>query len=135
MMQKLHIDLGDMLEALPLAWNDDTRRVYAPHHSDSPAAGQCVVSSLLIQKHFGGKLIRCRVQPPGESLVHYFNEVNGMMIDSTRSQFGPIYPTYSNFWPDPPVDLYIFPGTWESVRLLESRVLDIMNSTYVYGWK
>ena len=82
------LTLDDLIYGIPLSWGDDTRgneRAFGKH----PAAGQCTVSSLLIQKHCGGKIVRCEVGATGYSgIVHYFNELEGgVKVDVTGGQF------------------------------------------------
>lgn len=127
-MEKLSLD--DLVYAIPKAWNAETlgneKRV-----GDHPAAGQCVVSSLLVQRHHGGIIIRCEVG--GESwnrVRHYFNELEGgVTIDTTRAQFG------GNGWrkphrlflKNPPTKTYIFDDTWHRVEILEERVREVLS--------
>ena len=51
----------------------------------NPALGQCAVTALVVQDHFGGDLMRGMVD--GES--HYWNRIDGVDVDLTLSQFGP----------------------------------------------
>ena len=48
------------------------------------SCGQCAITSLIVQKYFGGT-IRCIKLNCGDT--HYFNIVNGQIIDLTREQF------------------------------------------------
>lgn len=111
--------LGDLVRAIPEVWCPETRGNES-YTGDHPAAGQCVVSSLLIQRHCGGDIIRCQVG--GESwrrVVHYFNELpGGVKIDVTGAQFDRRSP-YRMFQVNPPVKRYIFNDTWERVDLME----------------
>jgi hypothetical protein len=44
------------------------------------------VTALVLQDHFGGRLLRCE-SPTGS---HYFNRLpDGTVLDATRAQFGP----------------------------------------------
>lgn len=127
--------LDELLWAIPLAWSPETRDPpgarYAPVESVNLAAkGQCIASTLLIQKHCGGNMIRCVIG--GKSTVpHYFNELPyGIWVDVTRSQFlsrSPVRQLKRN----PDKKLWEFKDTWERVDLLERRVEYCLSSTYV----
>lgn len=140
-MNQLKISLSDLLEVLPLAWCSETRSengtdCYAKDEPNChPSRGQCVVSSLLIRKHFDGNLMRCTVRTQKNAVApHYFNEINGMWIDSTRAQFNDNLAGYEDIERDPSTHLYIRHDTWRRVRLLEQRALDIINAPYNFGW-
>lgn len=118
------MNLQDLLWAVPRAWNDDTR-VAVQGMGNHPAAGQSVPSSLLIQKHFGGQIVFCEVGGSTYNRTyHWFNDLDGVMVDVTRAQFKNQLP-YRKFKKVPlnnkwPVD------TWQRVDLLEDRVLDLL---------
>lgn len=117
--------LDQLIRAIPLAWNDETlgNEKRANNH---PAAGQCVVSSLLIQRHCGGDIVRCAVGGEYRRTVHYFNELeHGVKIDVTGAQFDRRSP-YRLFKVNPDKKLYIFDDTWYRVDILESRVIDVL---------
>lgn len=124
----MQISLSDLIEALPYAWNNETRG-NEKYHGDHPAAGQCTVSSLLIQRHHGGEIVRCEVG--GDSsygrIIHYFNQIKGAWIDSTAGQFSKRSPR-RKFQVEPKESLYIFRDTWQRVDLLEYRVRDILDN-------
>lgn len=119
------LKLDELIYGIPLSWNEETRgneRFTGKH----PAAGQCTVSSLLIQRHCGGKIVRTEVGSGYAGIVHYFNELDGgIKIDVTGGQFKAISP-YRKFKRDPDPSTYIFADTWDRVDLLESRVMDAL---------
>lgn len=121
------LSLDQLVRAIPLAWNNETLG-NEKHASNHPASGQCVVSSLLIQRHCGGEIIRCEVGGNHQYLrvKHYFNEINGVWVDSTTSQFMLRSPRRL-FTRNPPVASYIFNDTWHRVDLLEYRVMDVLD--------
>lgn len=122
----MKLTLDQLVRAIPLAWNEDTLG-NEKHASDHPAAGQCTVSSLLIQRHCGGDIVRCKVGGEYKRVVHYFNELpGGVKIDVTGGQFLKKSP-HRMFWVNPPEKLYIFDDTWHRVDLLESRVMDVLD--------
>lgn len=46
--------------------------------------GQCAITSLIVQKYFGGTIHRIKLN---DGNTHYFNVVNEQIIDLTREQF------------------------------------------------
>lgn len=124
----IKLTLDELVRAIPRAWNEDTRgnEKFTGTH---PAAGQCTVSALLIQRHCGGDIIRCQVG--GDSyrrVVHYFNELDGgVKIDVAGGQFDLRSP-YRMFQRNPKQSLYIFNDTFDRVEHLEYRVLDVLNA-------
>ena len=67
------------------SWSAATSADPAGWTPANPAWGQCAVSSLVVQDHFGGALLRC-LSPNGS---HYFNALpDGSWLDTTGQQFG-----------------------------------------------
>lgn len=122
----IKLTLDELVRAIPLCWNEETRG-NEKFTGDHPAAGQCTVSALLIQRHCGGDIIRCQVG--GDSyrrVVHYFNELDGgVKIDVAGGQFDRRSP-YRLFQANPDPKVYIFNDTWDRVELLEWRVHDLL---------
>lgn len=118
--------LDQLAYALPLAWHEETRE---PSFEGQPIVeGQCTTSSLLVQRHLGGNMMRCSVG--GETwrgTVHYFNELpSGMWLDTTRVQFeykSPVRLIQRN----PPKKLYMFRDTMEQVDTLEFWVQEVLD--------
>lgn len=117
----MFLTLGDLIHTIPLAWSAETRGKET-FRGKSPAAGQCTVSSLLIQRHCGGIIMACAV---GRA-PHYFNDINGVWIDVTRQQFPRTWP-YRSLKKEPAPSSYIFSDTWDRVELLEQRCLEILH--------
>ena len=57
---------------------------------DNKALGQCAVTALIVNDFLGGKIMRCMC----ESGSHYYNLINGEVVDLTDSQFKEI-PDYT----------------------------------------
>jgi len=51
---------------------------------ENPTCGQCAITSLIVQKYFGGTINRIKLS---NGDTHYFNIVNGQIVDLTREQF------------------------------------------------
>ena len=68
--------------ALLQAWSLQTARQWT---KDTPAAGQCNVTAVVVHDLFGGEILRTRV--PGHDVDHYYNAIDGQPVDLTDSQF------------------------------------------------
>lgn len=75
-------DFEDIARAVRRAWGADTSS-FEDWTEDNPEQGQCAVVALIVQYGYGGILRRAIVN--GES--HYWNEIDGVTVDLTRSQF------------------------------------------------
>ena len=51
---------------------------------ENPTCGQCAITSLIVQKYFGVTINRIKLS---NGDTHYFNIVNGQIVDLTREQF------------------------------------------------
>ena len=51
---------------------------------ENPTCGQCAITSLIVQKYLGGTINRIKLS---NGDTHYFNIVNGQIVDLTREQF------------------------------------------------
>ena len=69
-----------VVDTLKKCWSKRTSSKWAP---DNPAQGQCSGTALVIQDHFGGKLLKTKV----DGLWHFYNEINGVVYDFTDNQF------------------------------------------------
>ena len=76
----MSFDPDEVQRALRKAWSLTTTSQWTP---TNPAAGQCNVTSLLIQGLFGGELLKTRL-PAGD---HFYNRIGGRRYDFTASQF------------------------------------------------
>lgn len=47
----------------------------------NPCLGQCAITALLVKHYFGGKVFKHNVEN------HYFNVIDGKVVDVTKSQF------------------------------------------------
>ncbi len=67
--------------ALTNSWSIETARQWT---AETPAAGQCNVTAALIQKLFGGEILKT---PWSVETPHFYNMVDGQVYDFTSSQF------------------------------------------------
>lgn len=74
-------------KALHTSWSADTTSASAWTEADR-AKGQCAVTACVVQDYLGGEIVNTvATLPTGETISHYFNWVDGEMIDLTREQF------------------------------------------------
>ncbi|MGF1445020.1 MAG: hypothetical protein ACFBRM_02335 [Pikeienuella sp.] len=66
--------------ALPAAWSPASSSLWTP---ESPAAGQCGVTALVVQDHLGGDILKT----PWRGIWHFYNRLDGARHDVTGSQF------------------------------------------------
>lgn len=77
-----------LIKALQNSWSADTCFDASEWTAENPARGQCVVSSLVVQKYLGGELQRYRVTGNGITETHYCNVLSdGTVLDTTASQY------------------------------------------------
>lgn len=84
----MSVSIEDLLLALQASWSDETCYDASEWTIDNPARGQCVASSLVVQKFLGGDLIRYRVKGAGFEETHYCNVLpDQTILDTTGSQY------------------------------------------------
>ena len=67
--------------ALQRSWSRASSSLFTP---ESPAAGQCGVTALVLNDHFGGEILKT----PVGGRPHFYNRIDGRRRDLTREQFG-----------------------------------------------
>ena len=83
-----HMDIQLITSRLRRCWSAETAYPGTRWTGDNPARGQCAVSSLLVQDLLGGELVRFMVEYRGKQEKHFANSVGGVLIDTTRGQYG-----------------------------------------------
>jgi len=68
--------------ALAKAWSLETAKQWLP---ETPSAGQCNVTTVVVYDLFGGDILRTKV--PGYDVDHYYNRIDGRVVDLTDGQF------------------------------------------------
>lgn len=74
----------ELIKAIEASWGPDST-YWGFDEPDNRSRGQCLVTAMVVQDYYGGKLIRgnCGIEP------HYWNELpDGTEVDLTRQQFG-----------------------------------------------
>lgn len=80
--------IEELIKALQDSWGADTCFDASEWSNGNPARGQCVVSSLVVQKYLGGELLRYRVSGNNVNETHYCNMLDdGTILDTTASQY------------------------------------------------
>ena len=61
-------------------WSSQTSSLWS---AESPSRGQCGVTALVLQDHFGGEILKTRVG----TAWHFYNRLGGVGVDATADQF------------------------------------------------
>lgn len=77
--------LDELARRLENSWTRETSADPVRWSAENSSFGQCAVTALIVQDHFGGELLRARVN----GVSHYWNRLPfGLEVDLTRKQFG-----------------------------------------------
>ena len=84
--------IDELKRTIRLSWTKETCVSSLQHswNEENPALGQCAVTALIVNDYLGGKIMRCMC----ESGSHYYNLINGEIIDFTVEQFKYGIPLY-----------------------------------------
>lgn len=75
--------------ALHHSWSADTSASVGWTETNR-AKGQCAVTACVVQDYLGGDILHTVASlPNGETVSHYFNVVDGRIVDLTQRQFPP----------------------------------------------
>lgn len=79
------MNLDELKKYLTSAWSEETcvLSLRSQWNKNNPSLGQCAITSLIVNDMFGGKIMRCL----SETGSHYYNMVDGVIIDLTAMQF------------------------------------------------
>lgn len=95
--------LATLARRLEAAWSAETSASPDGWSTDNPADGQCAVTAAIVHDALGGQVVWGEaILPDGRRVSHYWNEVDGIEIDLTRSQFpaGTLIPVAGRRNPD-----------------------------------
>ena len=73
-------DARRIVTLLVQCWSTRTSSLWSP---ESPARGQCGVTALVLQDHFGGEILKTPVGPSW----HFYNRIGEVRLDATAGQF------------------------------------------------
>lgn len=80
------MDIHKFKMILEKAWCQNTcyEKLREKWNKNNAAIGQCYVSSMLFHDIFGGEIFKIKLN---NGISHYFNRLNGIDYDFTKSQF------------------------------------------------
>jgi hypothetical protein len=82
------IDESQLELALKNSWSKETSLDPENWTPENPALGQCAVTSVIVNDYLGGEIVWANViLPDGRQVSHYFNKINGIEKDFTKTQF------------------------------------------------
>ncbi|KKK84759.1 hypothetical protein LCGC14_2780090 [marine sediment metagenome] len=80
--------LVELEELIPSAWCIESALDKRAWDEANPAAGQCLATAIVVRQLLGGRILYADVLDRGESVRHYWNELeSGREIDLTWAQF------------------------------------------------
>ncbi len=85
------MELINLKAAIEKSWSIDTTYKVDEWTEDNPAWGQCAVSAYLLNEMLLIPVKRCFFYYKGEERPHYYNEIEGKVLDLTSSQFDDSY--------------------------------------------
>ena len=84
------MDLGELNKILKKSWSKKTSADPENQTQKNPAWGQCLITALIVQDFFGGKILGGKVKIPRETKLyaHYWNKLpGGQETDFSKEQF------------------------------------------------
>lgn len=75
------MEIKELKEILLKAYDSQTAYPKCNYSKDNPTLGQCAVTSLIVKDYFGGDIYKHNVEN------HYFNVIDGKVVDLTKEQF------------------------------------------------
>ena len=118
---------------LSQVWSRDTSHesCAANWGEDNKATGQCAITSLIVNDLFGGRIAKTRVG----DVSHYFNVIDGQVVDLTKSQFGDAAVSYDDREEKTRDEMLSDDDTSRRYELLKSRLAEVRDDeTHVLAW-
>ena len=83
----------EIFDIISMSWSKETcyPALQNQWNESNSSLGQCAITSLVVNDFCGGKIMRCMVN----DISHYYNLINGCVIDLTVLQFEGIIPEYN----------------------------------------
>lgn len=84
--------INEIKDIIEMSWTKETciSGLKEEWNSNNPGIGQCDITTLIINDFMGGKIMRCTAYNGS----HYYNLINGEIIDLTVEQFNGNIPDY-----------------------------------------
>ncbi|MFB8003109.1 hypothetical protein [Nocardia sp. NPDC056000] len=81
------VSIEVLQDALWRSWSADTSKSSGWSERDR-AKGQCAMTACVVQDYFGGEIVNTIARlPTGAQVSHYFNIIDGAVVDLTKQQF------------------------------------------------
>lgn len=119
--------------ALQRAWSRETSysKSAASWSPENPAVGQCAISSLVVNDALGGELAWVMVG----DISHYFNVIDGEIIDLTSDQFGDVVVDYADYTVESRDSVLESDETQRRYALLKRRLSeDLASEVSLLAW-
>jgi hypothetical protein len=114
--------LAALRERLERAWSRSTSAEPTVWTASNPAWGQCAITALVVQDHFGGELLRGQMREGS----HYWNRLaDGTDVDLTLQQFSES-PEFLNVETRSRDEVLAHPDTASRYNILKRRCSDSM---------
>ena len=86
--------LNELEKIINLSWTKETCFPTSQNNwnKSNPSLGQCAITALIVNDFLGGKIMRCMCG----NISHYYNLINGEILDFTVEQFNGEIPDYKN---------------------------------------
>ena len=86
------MNIEQLKQFLFCKWNKETCSpgLKGSWNEENPSLGQCAITALIVNDFFGGKIMRCMAS----SGSHYYNLIDGNIVDLTVEQFLGEIPEY-----------------------------------------
>ncbi len=123
-------ELVKISNLLSLAWSKETCYPKQTDNwsEDNSSLGQCAVTALIVQDYLDGEIAKIYV----DQVSHYFNIVDGGVIDLTAKQFGDAKIDYSNYKIKTRQDVLSNQDTKNRYQILRQKVEQIKRGLLVF---
>ncbi|OIO19278.1 MAG: hypothetical protein COY69_01465 [Candidatus Magasanikbacteria bacterium CG_4_10_14_0_8_um_filter_32_14] len=82
------MNLIELEKVLKKSWSKETSYCPDEWSESNSSLGQCAITALVVNDYFGGEIVWAdALLPNGQKISHYFNLIDGKVVDLTRSQF------------------------------------------------
>jgi len=126
------IDESQLELALKNSWSKETSLDPENWTPENPALGQCAVTSVIVNDYLGGEIVWANViLPDGRQVSHYFNKINGIEKDFTKTQFpeGTVIPNgipKTKGYSSTKEHILSYPKTQQRYELLKQKVKEFL---------
>ncbi len=84
-----------LIHIIKQAWDKETAQNPDDWSEANPARGQSILSALVLENYLDGDIFQLNVMYKGKEESHYYNIIDGEVIDLTASQYKGIILDYS----------------------------------------